>query len=293
MPHPKNFLVASDLSPRADHALARGAQLAVEHKAKLTVLYVQEDLLLERWTTQGMKAAERQLQHKLAALQLPPDRPVAIRTAVGKPFVEIVRHAREEQAEAVIIGAHGAHVIKDLFVGATAEEVIRKGDRAVLVVKQASAEAYRRVLVAVDFSAASRRAVEQALVLAPHAEFHILHVSGVVFEEQLRLAGVSEREILDRQREQLADAEQHMKKFLHSINRQRQKIFHHLVLEGRARPLIAHTAGRLRADLVAVGTTGHSGLPSLLLGSVSQHVLRTVTCDVFLVRPTDFRFELP
>lgn len=34
MPPQKHCLVASDLSPRADHVLARSAQLAVEHGAK-------------------------------------------------------------------------------------------------------------------------------------------------------------------------------------------------------------------------------------------------------------------
>ena len=292
MPHQTSFLIATDLSPRADQALARAVQLAVEHNAQLSVLYVQEELFLERWTRQGSNAAEQQLQEKIKTLPLPPGHPVAIRTAVGKPFVEIVRQAREEQAEVVIIGAHGSHVLKDFFVGSTAEEVIRKGDRAVLAVKQPTPGPYRRVLVAVDFSEASRRALEQALKLAPQAVFHVLHVSGGVFEEQLRLAGVSEREVLDRHRQQVVESAQHMKKLLRTVDRHHQKIFHNVV-EGRVRQLIPDTAARLHADLVAVGTTGRSGLPYILLGSVSQQVLRTVSCDVLLARPADFRFELP
>jgi hypothetical protein len=62
---------------------------------------------------------------------------------------------------------------------------VRKGDRSVLVVKQAAPRPYRRVLVAVDFSDHSRHALELALRLAQQAEFHALHVYAG-FEGMLR-----------------------------------------------------------------------------------------------------------
>lgn len=38
----RKILVATDLSPRADHAVTRAAQLAGMHRAALTVLHVVE-----------------------------------------------------------------------------------------------------------------------------------------------------------------------------------------------------------------------------------------------------------
>ena len=41
------------------------------------------------------------------------------------------------------------------------------------------------------------------------------------------------------------------------------------------------------ADLVVVGTRGRSGAERMLLGSVSDHVVRNAACPVLLVRPTE------
>lgn len=48
-----------------------------------------------------------------------------------------------------------------------------------------------------------------------------------------------------------------------------------------------------RADLVAVGTSGLSGLRYVLLGSVAEHVLREAGSDVLAVHPGALAFELP
>jgi len=49
----------------------------------------------------------------------------------------------------------------------------------------------------------------------------------------------------------------------------------------------------MRAELVAVGTTGRTGIPHILLGSVAEHVLRETPCDVLVTRVKPAVFELP
>lgn len=66
-----------------------------------------------------------------------------------------------------------------------------------------------------------------------------------------------------------------------------------MLKHGRASHVIPKTAKRVRADLVAVGTTGRTGLPYILLGSVAEHVLREAPCDVLVARTEAVRFELP
>jgi nucleotide-binding universal stress UspA family protein len=150
----KKILVASDLSPRAEKALTRAVQVAREHEAALTALHVLEDGAQDE--TQAAAASEAALRHACSLVSSGYDGPMTVRVVTGKPFVEIIRRAREEAVDLIVVGAHGAHFIKDLFFGTTAEKVVRKGDRPVLVVKQAPQGPYRRVLVAVDFSADSR-----------------------------------------------------------------------------------------------------------------------------------------
>lgn len=288
----KRILVATDLSPRADRALDRAVQLAAARGAKLTVLYVQEELLLKKWTEQSLREVRKKLRQKSKAWSQQNNLTATIRTRVGKPFVEIIRRARTEKADVVLVGAHGEHFLRDLFLGTTAETVIRKGDRTVLVVKQPPHGPYQRVLVPVDFSDASRQALEAAFALAPVAEFHVFHATGAVFEEQLRLGGLSESDIIRHRRQLVVDAKQDMERFLRGIDCSTRHV-RSQVQSGRAVPSISQAVAQLGADLVALGTRGRSDLPYTLLGSVAQQQLREMPCDVLLARPAHFPFELP
>jgi nucleotide-binding universal stress UspA family protein len=61
-------------------------------------------------------------------------RPVRSRTLSGDPAAEIVRHAREERCDLVVIGTHGRAGIPRLVLGSVAERVARQCPCPVLVV---------------------------------------------------------------------------------------------------------------------------------------------------------------
>jgi nucleotide-binding universal stress UspA family protein len=51
---------------------------------------------------------------------------------------------------------------------------------------------------------------------------------------------------------------------------------------------IMQMGSNLRADLIVVGTAGHSGIARLALGSVAEMVVRHAGCPVLVVRPKDY-----
>jgi nucleotide-binding universal stress UspA family protein len=170
----KRLLLGTDFSPRADVALQRAVQIASEHGAALTLFHACD--VGARDDAQGRKlivGAEETARQKIRSLSLPDKIAAAVRVAAGKPFVELIRAAREEESDLVVVGAHGKHFLKSLLLGTTAEKVVRKGERPVLVVKRATRSPYRQVLVPVDFSEDSRQAL--ALRLAPRGRFYVLH----------------------------------------------------------------------------------------------------------------------
>ena len=288
----KRLLVATDLSSRAEKAIARAVQLAEEHSGTLSILHILTGASgHETERPQIASRIEKDLRRKLEALSLKRTVLASVRVLSGTPFVEIIRQGREEAADLIVVGAHGKDFMKDLLLGTTAEKIVRKGDRSVLVVKQAAQSSYRRVLVGVDFSDNSRHALELALRLAPRAEFHALHVYAGV-EGMLRRAGVTDSGIVRYQREVAKDARQQMELFIRSIDRRRKPIRRE-VWNGRAGREITTIARRQRADLVAVGTAGRTGIPYILLGSVAEHVMREAQCDVLAVRSGSIPFELP
>jgi len=191
----------------------------------------------------------------------------------------------------VVVGAHGRHFLKALLLGTTAEKVVRKGERPVLVVKRANRHPYRQVLVPVDFSEDSRQALALALRLAPRAIFHVLHAYEGS-EGRLWRADFTRSEIMHYRHQLAQERHREIDKFLRRVDCGGRPI-RRLLRHGRASHVIAGVAGQLRADLVSVGTVGRTGLPYILLGSVAENVMREASCDVLVARSGPSRFQMP
>lgn len=140
-----NVLLATDFSEPAAHAAAHAADLARRHGARLHVGHVVEDFTywegyhLEHFPSEEVYAELRE-NARLAIEDLfdhDMREGVTIQPHVvqGKPFVEIIRLAREVEADVVVIASHGQSGIAETLFGSTAERVVRKAPCAVLVVR--------------------------------------------------------------------------------------------------------------------------------------------------------------
>jgi nucleotide-binding universal stress UspA family protein len=58
------------------------------------------------------------------------------RVETGKAYREILRVADEQRADLVVVGAHGHGVIDQMFVGSTAQHLVRRAGCPVLIVRQ-------------------------------------------------------------------------------------------------------------------------------------------------------------
>ena len=56
------------------------------------------------------------------------------------------------------------------------------------------------------------------------------------------------------------------------------------LIEGTPAPAIVELAERIEADLIVMGTRGHTGLKHVLLGSVTERTLRLAHCSVLVVK---------
>jgi nucleotide-binding universal stress UspA family protein len=141
----------------------------------------------------------------------------------------------------------------------------------------------RRILCPIDFSATSRRALDHALALARwyQADVKLIHVYHVVpiapFAPETTLAAPLAPEY----RAQLAGE---LARFA-DTEREPSARLEFDVLEGSPAGSILQAALEWPADLLVLGTHGRSGIQRLLLGSVTERVLRQSRCPVLTVPP--------
>lgn len=279
----KDLLVATDLSARSDRAMERAMELAREHGAKLTIVHViDEDLPVALAESHGTAAQQAISQH-VAKLSKGDQPDVSVEVLFGRAYLDVLQVAERTQAEMVIVGVHREDSFKDMFRGTTAERIIRASNVPVLLVKEQITGPYRKIMVGVDFSVYSRRAIEFAVKFAPDGEFHLVHAYDVPFKGFLHDPN-TRHQIREEQRERFGEmVEGEMAAFLNNSAEGAPK-FRQVLQEGTPREVIQRQAGRLKPDLLVIGTHGRTGVAHAFLGSVAEDLLAKPPCDVLAVK---------
>ena len=291
MNQPRPILAATDFSPAGRHAADRASRLAHTTGSPLTLMHVlsggglQE---LRRWlggdsaVEQQLHAdAEQQLRQLADRLQATRHVPVRSVNASGAPTDEIVREADRLDAGLLVLGSRGLGFLRGLVLGTTTERLLRRTTRPVLVVRQTPHEAYRHVLLALDFSDWSAPSVEVARWMAPHAHFVLLNVFQVPFEGKLNFAGVN-ADTIDLYRCQArAEAMRQVHEFAAAAGFKAGH-WQACIVEGDPWMRIVEQEQERDCDLVVLGKHGRSATEDLLLGSVTQLVLAEGSADVLV-----------
>jgi len=170
-----HMLVASDLTSKSIYPLERAMQLREQSGALVTVLHVVEPGFTSYLEERRRLDALTVLQEWRGALPEAERQGVTVAVMVGDPFATIVEEAASRQMDLVVVGHPSKSSLRELFLGTTAERVVRFGDHPVLMVDQHANGGYKRVLVAMDLSQGGRRALEWACHIAPDAEVRIVH----------------------------------------------------------------------------------------------------------------------
>ncbi|MFZ0106935.1 MAG: universal stress protein [Thiobacillus sp.] len=297
MTRPLSLLAATDFSDPARHALERAAQLAASHPAaRLTLTHVisasvldrVRNLLHEEMSTLETRVA-KEADHALTELaQRLAERhacEIGTRLSQGSPLNAIADLAEELQADLLVMGARGAHFVREFMLGSTTERVLRKSGRPLLVVKHRPHGAYRRVLVPVDFSPHSRTAVEAAHQWLPDAEIVLLHAFQVELESTLRFASIDDEQIHQYRVVARQEALESMSSFAASLAVPNARLSRSVVHGPPTLRILEHEHS-LDTDLIVMGKHGQSPLEEMLLGSVTKHVLAYSSSDVLVVTHT-------
>lgn len=144
------------------------------------------------------------------------------------------------------------------------------------------------VVVGYDFSRSGDAALHRAIALAARAPFHVLHIACIVDRHAplpvVLPHGQVDYAYTDRLQQALTEL---VAQELHTADIQGVHFFVHVRIGKPAKELLA-LAREVGADLIIVGSRGLTGVERLVLGSVSERVVRKARCTVEVVRPKTY-----
>jgi nucleotide-binding universal stress UspA family protein len=214
-------------------------------------------------------------------------RTVETRVLEGDPREELVRAAEEWPADLVVVGARGLSGIAGFFLGSVSLAVARHAHCPVMVVKGA-ARRLRRALIAIDGSEQAAGAAGFLGRLPLEAGTAVALV-GVVERPRFPstapafASGLVRDAIEQIVAERTAALTATLERTAAPFERQGTPVTRRVAV-GYPIHEILRAADADDADLIVVGARGLGGVKRLLLGSVSEAVLRDADRPVLIVR---------
>ncbi len=204
----------------------------------------------------------------------------------GKPVQEIIKVTKEENIDLLVIGTHGRAGVDRFILGSVAERIVRTSVCPVMVIKGEKYAGFKRIVVPIDFSDCSRKALEYAVATARshNSTLTILHVYEESFIEPYVNAANSEKEADEIMKEIDRVNENRYDEFLKTVALSGVE-YDKLLIKGVPETEIVETAMEQQADLLVMGTHGRTGIKHIIIGSTAEEVVRSVHCDIIIVNP--------
>jgi len=261
-------LVPFDGAELSEQAAVMAIEMLAQHRLEMIVLRVISDERHEDAARQSLEETARRLGGSPAEI-----RPIL---TYGRPNERIVQCADQHGADLIAMSTHGRPLLARMLVGSVTDRVVRTSPVPVLVlhpptmsVDHLSPPAGRRlrILAPVDGSAFSEEAVGMAVSLLRPELIDVTLVSIVNTGDNDAMAA---NDILDAEAARLQE--------------RGVKVSTRLDY-GDAAEKISQYAVEGGYDLVAVSTHGRGMLSRMLVGSVTDRLVRTSEVPVLVIQP--------
>jgi nucleotide-binding universal stress UspA family protein len=301
----KQVLCSIDLSESSARSLTYAAAFTHWYQGRLTVLHVVPSFDPMQVHDGALEAPVRIVYPMSREEVHEAMRQVVIEAVGDASHAEVAAEAADDVAAAVVdqavsraadllvMGTHGRSGFDRLLLGSVTEEVLHKAPCPVLTVpphapaRAPAHVAFRQILCAVDFSAASLQAVGFALDLARRANgcVTLVHVIEWLAEHEPRT--MAHFNVPEFRRALIEEAHERLHRLV--AETRTTSDMEEVVLTGRAYREIHQVATTKKADLIVMGAQGRGGLGLTLFGSTTQQVVRAAECPVLTVRRAEVR----
>jgi universal stress protein E len=292
------MVVAVDFSPASRNALKQACRLAKARNRPLQALHVVETLVAVSLADE-LSAFQAQIlsslmedasgSWKIMLQDVPEASAVPFRAEMNSPVLAITQQCKASHADLLVLGTHGSSS-GEQGAGLLAGSCVRRSPCDVLLVHPSATGAFKTILVCVDFSPTSKKAVERAMQLAAleGAAVHVAYVFTPLWEKVKPKVGSPEATEAFKQSYEKALTER-VATFCKEIDQAEMhwaKPHFHAVPGANHGKTIASFAKVLGADLVVIGTRGASNIHDMLLGSTAERVLKETHRSILAVRPS-------
>lgn len=281
-------LLASDGSPDAMQAAEWVAASSLPKGASILILSVVTPPgvpLLPTAIADRLREDARSAAEQTRAVLGASGAAAAIQVAEGDAREEIMRVAEEWDADLVVVGSRGLGRAQGFFLGTVSLAVVRQCARPVLVVKGRT-RALSSAIVALDGSEHALNALRFFARWPKYADL-TLHVVGVV--ETLPFPRTAPTMIRAELQAAVAVAEGERREALKQALAAARPVLPvgkttETLTSGDPAGELLRIADDNAADLIVLGARGLGAVQHLLLGSVSEAVLRDAQCAVLIAR---------
>jgi nucleotide-binding universal stress UspA family protein len=306
---PLRIMVASDLTPTSDAALQMVHALEAVGPCEIIVAYV--DSPLEERVRLGFKGPtsltcndpevqsiiERDLKRHTTSVLGHERFKLYVEPNLGRPDFALAQIAEKEKADLIITGTHQRQGAARLWHMSFSRGLLHAATTNVLCVPLESNPAgstihpVKRVLVSTDLSDLGNAAIPQAFGLSrTGGVVHIIHVLPQQEKTKPLIGGLAEkkRPTAKQWAKLRKEVEVKLAELIPTAaNELGIESEFEIVEDNNPATAICQAAERLDAEVICLATKGHTGLKSVLLGSVAQGVLAQTKRPVVLIKPVE------
>lgn len=251
------------------------------------------------------RAAIRQQQDRLEGLRqtLAREHPgisVRAETAMGIPFIEIIRASHRLRCDLVVVDAHRGDKRRLTALGATTRHLMRKSPAPVWAMdrRRVGAGPVRKIAAAVDVSAPTSdgMALNEAIVRSAQqlchthgAQLEVCHAWRLEGEDFLRSWGkLGDSEIALAAHEEFYQRRAAVFRLLDRCGVPPENCSVSLVC-GRAQDALPELVDSHGIQMLVMGTVCRTDVAGFIMGNTAESMIDAVTCSVFTLKPQRFR----
>ncbi len=282
----QKLLVGTDFSARSDRAIRRATLLARKLGASLRLAHVVDGDQSQAMIDSDAAAAGRILEETASNLRSHDRLDIDWAVIVDDVQQGILAAADDYSADLVILGPNRKR-FRDIFIGTTAERMVQRTTRPLLIAAGTPASPYEHTLLALDFDEASKAAARHALAIGIFdlTDVVVMHAFDAPAEGRLRTAmddPASIDQYVEQERQNATGKFNALLSELDLPNTCRIVVS----MGGSPAGAILDAAKESGSELIVMGANQRSGFERAFVGSVAADVIRDAHRDILII-PTD------